>query len=244
MKKSLSHARRQPASFRHVDGIRRTFRMIDLTPYARARYTAKTYDPSRKIPAPLIEQLRALARLSPSSVNSQPWHFIVAATDEGKHRVARATHGPYAYNAPKVLNASHVFVLCTWHTLTDAHIDAVIEQEARDGRYPNPQAEQIRRESLLGYANAHRYTRRDAQAWMEKQTYIALGTLLLGAAALELDATPMEGFDNAVLDRELGLPERGLTSTVLLALGYHGADDFNASLPKSRFAPQGLFTDI
>ena len=218
--------------------------MIDLLSYARTRYTAKAYDPARKIPAPQIEQLRALLRLVPSSVNSQPWHFVMASTEAGKTRVARATHGPYAYNAPKVLDASHVFVLCTLHTLNDAHIHAVIEQEARDGRYPDLQARQTRLESLLGYADAHRHTRRDVQAWMEKQTYIALGTLLLGAAALELDATPMEGFDNAVLDRELNLPERGLTSTVLVSLGYHSAEDFNAGLPKSRLPAANLFTDI
>ncbi|MDR2001366.1 MAG: oxygen-insensitive NAD(P)H nitroreductase [Zoogloeaceae bacterium] len=218
--------------------------MIDLLACARTRYAAKTYDPARKIPAPLIEQLRALARLSPSSVNSQPWHFVVASTDEGKARIAKATHGLHAYNAPKILNASHVFVLCTRHTLTDAHLDAVIEQEARDGRHPTEQARQVRRETMLKYADLHRYAHRDAQAWMEKQTYIALGVLLMGAAALDLDATPIEGFDNAVLDQELGLPEQGFTSTLVVPLGYHGADDFNTRLPKSRFPAEGLFTDI
>jgi len=218
--------------------------MIDLVSIAQARYTAKAYDPARKIPAPLIAQLRTLLRLTPSSVNSQPWHFVVASTDAGRKRIAQATHGPYAYNAPKVLNASHVFVLCTRHTLTDAHLEAIIQQEARDGRYPGPQDQQARRESLLGYANAHRYTHRDAQTWMEKQTYIALGTLLLGAAALDLDATPIEGFDNAVLDRELALPEQGFTGTVIVPVGYHGANDFNAALPKSRFPEPELFTDI
>jgi len=218
--------------------------MIDIARYARARYTAKAYDPARKIPAPLVEQLRTLLHLSPSSVNSQPWHFFVASTDEGKARIAQSTHGPYAYNAPKILNASHVFALCTRHTLADAHIDAIIEQEARDGRYPAAQDRQIRRQTLTGYMDMHRYTRRDAQAWMEKQTYIALGVLLLGAAALELDATPIEGFDSAALDRALDLPAQGFTSTVLVPVGYHGADDFNASLPKSRFPATALFTDI
>jgi nitroreductase/dihydropteridine reductase len=218
--------------------------MIDLLPAARARYAAKAYDPARKIPAPLIEQLRVLVRLSPSSVNSQPWHFVVAATDAGKARIAKATQGPYAYNAPKILNASHVFALCTRHTLTDAHANAIIEQEIRDGRHPTEEARQTRRDSLFSYADLHRYTRRDAQAWMEKQTYLALGFLLMSAAALELDATPIEGFDNATLDRELALPAQGYTSTVLVTLGYHGADDFNTSLPKSRFPAEMLFTDI
>ncbi|MDR0273791.1 MAG: oxygen-insensitive NAD(P)H nitroreductase [Burkholderiaceae bacterium] len=218
--------------------------MPDILSIARARHTAKAYDPARKIAAPLIEQLRELVRLAPSSINSQPWHFAVASTDEGKARIAKAAHGLHAYNAPKILNASHVFVLCTRHTLTDAHLEAIVEQEARDGRYPDAQARQIRRESLLGYADLHRYTRRDAQAWMEKQTYIALGFLLLGAAALELDATPIEGFDHAVLNRELGLPAKGFTATTIVPLGYRGADDFNASLPKSRLSAQVLFSDL
>ena len=218
--------------------------MIDPVHHARTRYAAKAYDPARKAPAPLIEQLRALLRLSPSSVNSQPWHFVVASTDAGKARVAKGTQGMFAYNAPKILNASHVFVLCTRHTLSDAHIDAVVEQEDRDGRYPTPQDRQNRRDSLFVYADMHRYTLRDAPAWMEKQTYIALGFLLLGAAQLGLDATPIEGFDSAALDRELGLRQRGFVSSALVPVGYHGADDFNAHLPKSRLAAEALFTDI
>ena len=214
--------------------------MIDLVRYARDRYAAKAYDPTRKIPAALIEQLRELVRLSPSAVNLQPWHFVVASTDAGKTRFAKAAHGAFADNVPRILNASHVFLLCTRHTLNEAHIEALIEQEERDGRFPDAQTRQIRREKLLGYVDIWR----NAQAWMEKQTYIALGILLLGAAELELDATPIEGFDRVMLDQELGLREQGFTSTVLVTLGYRSADDFNAGLPKSRFPAQTLFSDI
>jgi nitroreductase/dihydropteridine reductase len=59
-----------------------------------------------------------------------------------------------------------------------------------------------------------------------------------------LDATPIEGFDSAVLDRELGLPERGFVSSALVPVGHHSADDFNTKLPKSRFPAEALFTDI
>ena len=79
---------------------------------------------------------------------------------------------------------------------------------------------------------------------MEKQTYLALGTLLLGAAAFGLDVTPMEGFDFKKLDEELGLRAQGLTSLVLVALGYLDEADFNAGLPKSRLPAEQLLTDI
>ena len=38
---------------------------------------------------------------------------------------------------------------------------------------------------------------------------LALGTLLLGAATLGIDATPIEGFDPQALDQELALNEKG-----------------------------------
>jgi nitroreductase/dihydropteridine reductase len=69
---------------------------------------------------------------------------------------------------------------------------------------------------------------------MEKQVYLALGTLLLGATTLGIDATPIEGFDLNILDQTLGLPQNGLKSVVLAALGYRSGEDFNANLPKSR----------
>ncbi len=79
---------------------------------------------------------------------------------------------------------------------------------------------------------------------MEKQTYLALGTLLLGAVSLGVDATPMEGFDSRRLDEELGLREQGFTSLVLVSLGYRADSDFNASLPKSRLPAERLFTYV
>ena len=69
-------------------------------------------------------------------------------------------------------------------------------------------------------------------------------TLLLGAAALDVNACPIEGFDQAVLDEELGLRAKGYTSAVLVALGYGGADDFNAALPKSRLPLEQVITRL
>jgi nitroreductase/dihydropteridine reductase len=84
----------------------------------------------------------------------------------------------------------------------------------------------------------------DAQQWAEKQVYLALGTLLLGASTLGVDACPMEGFDRATLDHELGLSAKGLTAVVLVALGYRSSEDFNAKLPKSRLPTAATFTNI
>jgi len=101
-----------------------------------------------------------------------------------------------------------------------------------------------RKKSRLLYSDIHRYDYKDAQHWMEKQVYLALGTLLLGAAALGIDACPMEGFDAKGLDAELDLHRQGFSSTVLVALGYRSEQDFNAGLPKSRLSQDKIFTDL
>lgn len=217
---------------------------MDVAHIAQARRTAKAFDPDRKIPQALIEQLRTLLRYSPSSVNSQPWHFVIAASPEAKQRIAKATQQGFAYNEPKVRNASHVVVLCGRETLEGSHLDAILAQENRDGRFATPEAMVTQDKSRRFYVNLHQAEVRDERAWIERQVYLALGTLLLGAAALGIDACAMEGFDAAVLDAELGLSERGFTGLVLVALGYSGADDFNARLPKSRLPAEALFTDL
>ena len=106
----------------------------------------------------------------------------------------------------------------------------------------NKQARAGQDASRRGYVNLHRFDQKDLQHWMEKQTYLALGTALLGAAAHGLDATPIEGFDSKVLDAELGLREQGFTSVVVLALGYRSEQDFNAGLNKSRLPASTVFT--
>lgn len=217
---------------------------MDIARLAATRHTAKAFDPARKIPASRIAQLRALLRHSPSSVNSQPWHFVVAASDAGKARLARAATGPYAYNAPKIQNASQVVVCCARTDLDDAHLAAILGQEQQDGRFPLPEDLEKQRQGRAAYVDLHRNLRRDLPAWMEKQVYLALGMLLLGAAALGLDACPMEGFDPDVLAAELNLAAKGFRPLVLVALGYRSHDDWNARRPKSRLPAAGLFTDL
>lgn len=217
---------------------------MNIAQIAQRRYTTKAFDPARRIPEATMDAVRTLLRNTPSSVNSQPWHFIVAESEAGKARVAKAMQGGYAYNEPKVLNASHVIVLCARQTLDDAHLTAVIEQEQQDGRFASAEAKAGQDKTRRFYVDLHQQERGDSRDWMDKQIYLALGALMLGAGALEVDACPMEGFDAAILDAELALAEQGLRSVVVIALGYRSDADFNARLPKSRLPETSVFTTL
>ncbi len=217
--------------------------MSELIKAVQSRYTCKAYNPEKKIPAEHIEQLKTLLQFSPSSVNSQPWHFIVAASDAGKAKVAEGTAN-FAFNTDKILKASHVIVLCTRQELSEQHLLQVLAQEAADGRVTDEKSKAAMHQGRQFFVNMHRFELKDAQHWMEKQTYLALGTLLLGAASLGIDATPIEGFDVTALNQALGLREQGYNASVIVALGYRDDSDFNAKLPKSRLPQSDVISEI
>lgn len=217
---------------------------MNIAEIATTRRTCKAFDPSRKVDPAAIEQLKTLLRFAPSSVNSQPWHFIFATSAEGKEKIAATLAGRFSYNAPKVRDASCVVVLCVRRDLDENHLQALVDQEDSDGRFATPEARETQHNARLFYTALHRDQLNDLPRWTEKQIYIALGSLLFGAAALGVDACPMEGIDAAAIDAALGLEAQGLRCVVLTAIGYSSEQDFNAKLPKSRLPAATVISEI
>ncbi len=217
---------------------------MDSLHTAKTRYTTKAYDASKKIPKEQFEKLLEILRFSPSSVNIQPWHFLIAETDEAKQRIAAGLTGSYAYNAAKVLNSSHTLVFCTRTDISNEYLEQLLEQDDVSGRFKDEAAKQGQKDTRSGYVEFYRNELKNLSAWMENQTYIALGQLLFAAGLEHIDATAMEGFDRNIINQEFGLAEKGLKASVIVALGYRSENDFNAKLPKSRLANDVIFTRL
>lgn len=218
---------------------------MQLTDALNRRYATKAFDATKKLPEAVVEQLFALLRLSPSSTNIQPWHFIVASTEQGKARLAKGAGGRYSYNESKILNASHVVLFCARTQVDEVHLQNVLAAEERDGRFTaKPELKNAAHNTRVAYLNEHKYIKKDVPHWLEKQVYLNMGSFLLGAALLEIDAVPLEGIDQAVLDAEFDLNSFDLTAVTAVALGYRADNDFNAGLPKSRLAIDDIFTLI
>ncbi|HIF9172722.1 TPA: oxygen-insensitive NAD(P)H nitroreductase [Photobacterium damselae] len=216
---------------------------MSIVSAAEARYSTKAFDASRKLTDKQVADLKELVRVSASSVNSQPWHFILASTDEGKAKIAKSMQGPYVFNERKALDASHVLVFCAKTDIDEQYLLELLESEDKAGRFANEEAKQGMHTGRSFFVNMHLEQLHDVQAWMEKQVYLNVGTLLLGAAAMDIDAVPIEGFDADVLDAEFGLKDKGFKSLVVVPLGFHSEDDFNAKLPKSRWEETRVFTE-
>ncbi|EKE2788692.1 oxygen-insensitive NAD(P)H nitroreductase [Salmonella enterica subsp. enterica serovar Remiremont] len=216
---------------------------MDIVSVALKRYSTKAFDPSKKLTAEEADKIKTLLQYSPSSTNSQPWHFIVASTEEGKARVAKSAAN-YVFNERKMLDASHVVVFCAKTAMDDAWLERVVDQEDADGRFATPEAKAANDKGRRFFADMHRVSLKDDHQWMAKQVYLNVGNFLLGVAAMGLDAVPIEGFDAEVLDAEFGLKEKGYTSLVVVPVGHHSVEDFNAGLPKSRLPLETTLTEV
>lgn len=215
---------------------------MDIIETLNWRYSTKDFDPEKKISSDDFKQIKALLRMSASSTNIQPWHFIIANDEEGKKRIAKGTQGAFQFNEQKVLNASHVILFCSKTSADDDYMAKVLEQEDKDGRYPNDEIKAQMDGGRKYFADLHRNEFNDFQHWMEKQVYLNIGNVLLGAGMLKIDALPMEGIDLKVLDEEFSLSEKGLAPVVAVALGYRTDSDFNASTPKSRLPEEEIIS--
>ena len=222
-------------------------RASDLSDMMNWRYAVKAHHPDKRIPDDKIEAMKEVLRMAPSSVNIQPWHFVMTGSDEGKDRIAKAgTDESHEFNSDKIRNCSHMIVLAGLLDVEDDYLTHLLDVEEEEGRFGD-EVEKRRgemKEMRAQTISMHRAQRKDLQPWLDRQAFINLGMILLAAASLGIDAGPMEGFDADSLDAELGLRDKGYKTLALISLGYRGEDDYNADLPKARLPLPEIVTEI
>lgn len=191
------------------------------------RYATKKFDPTKKVDQKLVNEIVEAAWLAPTSSGLQPFQVIEITNQEVKEKIV-----PIAYNQQQVADASHVLVFAAWDNYTSQRIDNIYKHttEGRGqepGRY-NDYTDRLKKA----------YLNRPSEVNFEhaaRQSYIAFGFAIAMAAELNVDSTPMEGFDNDALDNLLGLKELGLRSVTVLPLGYRDeANDWLVSMKKVR----------
>ena len=216
--------------------------MKNITEAMNWRYSTKEFDANKKISAADFQSLKDILRLSPSSTNIQPWHFVIADDEAGKARIAKGTQGMFDFNTAKVKDASHVIIFCSRIYADDEFLHEVLDKEDTDGRFAEPKFKEQMHQVRKMFLDIRRCEQKDEPHWLVEQVYLNMGALLLGAATLGIDAVPMEGADLKALDEEFELRSKGYTAVAVISLGYRSEDDFNADLPKSRLSEASIIT--
>lgn len=175
------------------------------------RHAVKAYDPTQKVSQENIDKIVEAARLAPTSSGLQPFRVLVVENQELKEKLAQG-----ALNPECMRECSHVIVLAAWDRYTAERIDKVYDFTTDERELP--------RGRFASYTDKLKdiYLQQEAEinfAHTARQTYIALGLALAQAAELEVDTTPVEGFDNSIIDEVLELKKLGLKSVSIMYVG-------------------------
>jgi len=192
------------------------------------RYAAKTFDTTKTVSEADIATILESARLAPSVLGIEPWKFILVKNPEMREKLKAA-----AYGQTKVTDGSYLVVV-THRTDADALAGELMD---RTMNTTGATAEQLAdyKAMVEGTVAAHSSSPDVMNGWLSAQTYIPLGMMIETAALLGVDAGPMEGFDPAAVNEILGLTEKNLAVTTMIAFGYRGEDVY-ATTPKVRRA--------
>lgn len=216
---------------------------MSLSRFIQSRYATKKFDSSKILSADSLQEVKELLRFSPSSVNSQPWHFFLVGSKQGKDSVARSTAGPFEFNTSKVLEASHVVVCCRRTQMDKEYLSKLIRAEEDANLFEKPEMKAYVEKLRAGYVEGL-MAGNQLESWMAKQVYLNVGMLLMGLATLGIDAVPVEGFDPKILDAELKLSDKNLSSVLLVPIGYRSSEDQNATRPKARLGESDVITEL
>lgn len=197
------------------------------------RHAVKAYDPTQKVSQEKIDKIVEAARLAPTSSGLQPFKVLVIENQELKDKLSAGSLNPDCMR-----EASHIIVFAAWDRYTAERIDKVYdfttdERELPRGRFGSytDQLKSIYLEEEAEKNFAH----------TARQTYIALGLALAQAAELKVDTTPVEGFDNTVIDSVLELEKHGLRSVSLMYVGVSDPSrDWIAPMKKVRIPTEEL----
>ena len=74
------------------------------------RHTVKKYDATKKVSPQDLKVLTEAMRLTASSINSQPWRFVVIGSDEGKSRLFNTFANKFQFNQKHVFDSSHIIL--------------------------------------------------------------------------------------------------------------------------------------
>ena len=209
-------------------------KLLDLLQW---RYATKKMDPKQAVSDDKVEQILEAIRLTATSSGLQPYEVIVVTNTQVREKIQAI-----AWNQAQITDGSHLLVFAAWDNYTVERINMMFDLVNDERGFKNQGWEDYR-QMLLGI-----YPQRDAEVNYQhaaRQAYIGLGTALLAAAELEVDSTPMEGFDPNALDEILDLRARGLRSVAILPLGYREAEnDWLVNLKKVRRPRVQFVTEV
>lgn len=181
------------------------------------RYSVKKFNPEKCIPGEILGRILDAGRLSASSLGMQPYEIFVISNPE-----LRTALVPAFYNPSQISTCSHLIAIVSKLDISEDYIKNYFSHISATRDIPVENLAPFRKSidhHISGFSAA------EIEQWVDKQTYIVLGNMMMAAALENVDTCPMEGFSQQEIDKILNLDGKKEKVSVTLALGYAAEDD-------------------
>jgi len=190
------------------------------------RYATKKFDATKLLSKEKLETLKEAFNLTALSYGLQTLKLVIVEDKLEREKLVEV-----AYGQRQVVDASHLLVLCIQNEIDDKDVNTHFETIKAIRNTPDAILEPFKEQMITTINDMHSDKK---VGWATRQAYIALGNLMTVCAVEGIDSCPMEGFLPEALDKKLALDTHGLSSVLLLPVGYRADDDMFADFKKVR----------
>ncbi|MDR0139598.1 nitroreductase family protein [Metabacillus idriensis] len=183
----------------------------DFKEIVTGRRSIRIYDPSVKISKEEMTEILTEAALAPSSVNLQPWRFVVIDSKEGKETLA-----PLARFNQRQVETSSAVIAVFADMQSDLYLDEIYNKAVEEGHMPAEVRDQ-QVPAIKGFFEAMTFEQTKEMNLIDAG--LVSMQLMLVARAHGYDTNPIGGFEKDQIAEAFDLDKNRYYPVMLLSIG-------------------------
>ncbi|MFP4921673.1 nitroreductase family protein [Staphylococcus coagulans] len=175
------------------------------------RRSVKLFDESVKIPRSEMNEMIRKATLAPSSINMQPWRFVVVDTEEGKD-----TLRPLVQFNTRQNDSSAAMIVIFGDMLNYEYAEEIYGSAVEQGFMPEDVKVDLVKRFVGMYEGLDQQSMNDI---VKVDSSLAAMQLMLVAREHGYDMNPIGGFEREKIAEGLGLDPQRYVPVMIVAIG-------------------------
>ncbi|UJF16283.1 nitroreductase family protein [Jeotgalibaca sp. MA1X17-3] len=200
----------------------------DFSDITFGRRSVRAYDENYKISKEEMLEMIAEATKAPSSVNLQPWRFVIAESDEVKAKLKPLIRFNTVQNDT---SSAMILIFGDMHCYeyTEEIFDSAVEQ----GKMP-VEVRDAQVSAIVPYYKS--FTEKEMSDIVKIDSSLAAMQLMLVARAHGYDTNPIGGFEADQIADAVGIDKERYVPVMILSIGKAAGETFESV----RFAPEKI----
>lgn len=175
------------------------------------RKSVKVFDEQVKIPKAEMDEMIKKATTAPSSVNMQPWRFLVVESDEGKD-----TLRPLIRFNTRQNDSSAAMVVIFGDMKSQTNVEEIYGNAVKHDLMPEEVKQEMLKKVIPLYDNAPKEQMNDI---VKIDSSLAAMQFMLVAKAHGYDTNPIGGFESDQIADAFGIDSERYVPVLIVAIG-------------------------